>query len=99
MLVAVRWCPGAESNHRHHDFQSCALPTELPGRRALAACRRAERSAVIGSRAGPVQTRGPAVGIVSETCSWARIHGLGFTGEEDRFTIPPRPIRALARRF
>src|SRR5262245_52253347 len=28
------WCPGAESNHRHHDFQSCALPTELPGRRA-----------------------------------------------------------------
>src|SRR5690349_1111996 len=26
------WCPGAESNHRHHDFQSCALPTELPGR-------------------------------------------------------------------
>ena len=25
-----RW-PGAESNCRHHDFQSCALPTELPG--------------------------------------------------------------------
>jgi hypothetical protein len=25
-----RWCLGAESNHRHHDFQSCALPTELP---------------------------------------------------------------------
>ena len=24
--------PGAESNCRHHDFQSCALPTELPGR-------------------------------------------------------------------
>ena len=23
--------PGAESNCRHHDFQSCALPTELPG--------------------------------------------------------------------
>ena len=29
----IYWCPGAESNHRHHDFQSCALPTELPGRR------------------------------------------------------------------
>ena len=27
------WCPGAESNHRHADFQSAALPTELPGRR------------------------------------------------------------------
>src|SRR5580692_8238497 len=28
------WCPGAESNHRHCDFQSHALPTELPGRTA-----------------------------------------------------------------
>src|SRR5437588_5669460 len=26
------WCPGAELNHRHTDFQSVALPTELPGR-------------------------------------------------------------------
>ena len=25
------WCPGADSNHRHCDFQSHALPTELPG--------------------------------------------------------------------
>ena len=24
------WCLGAESNHRHRDFQSLALPTELP---------------------------------------------------------------------
>ena len=29
----LEWCPGAESNHRHRDFQSRALPTELPGRR------------------------------------------------------------------
>ena len=28
----MEWCPGAESNHRHCDFQSHALPTELPGR-------------------------------------------------------------------
>lgn len=27
------WCPGTESNRRHCDFQSHALPTELPGRR------------------------------------------------------------------
>lgn len=25
------WCPGTESNRRHRDFQSLALPTELPG--------------------------------------------------------------------
>ena len=27
----ARWWPGADLNCRHHDFQSCALPTELPG--------------------------------------------------------------------
>src|SRR5215218_501359 len=26
------WCPGTGSNRRHRDFQSRALPTELPGR-------------------------------------------------------------------
>ena len=26
-----RWWPGTESNCRHYDFQSYALPTELPG--------------------------------------------------------------------
>ena len=25
------WCPGPESNQRHVDFQSTALPTELSG--------------------------------------------------------------------
>jgi hypothetical protein len=29
--LTVAWCPGAGSNHRHCDFQSHALPTELPG--------------------------------------------------------------------
>ncbi len=26
-----KWCPKADSNHRHSDFQSLALPTELFG--------------------------------------------------------------------
>jgi hypothetical protein len=29
------WCPGTELNRRHEDFQSSALPTELPGRTKL----------------------------------------------------------------
>ena len=30
-IILSTWCPGADSNHRHEDFQSSALPTELPG--------------------------------------------------------------------
>lgn len=26
-----KWCPDADSNHGHADFQSAALPTELSG--------------------------------------------------------------------
>lgn len=29
--LKYRWWPEAESNHRHDDFQSSALPTELSG--------------------------------------------------------------------
>ena len=29
VLVKGEWCPGAELNSRHADFQSAALPTEL----------------------------------------------------------------------
>ena len=28
---AIVWWPGTELNRRHRDFQSPALPTELPG--------------------------------------------------------------------
>ncbi len=31
LLFFIKWCPGEELNHRHSDFQSLALPTELPG--------------------------------------------------------------------
>ena len=39
------WCPGTELNRRHEDFQSSALPTELPGlaTRRLDDARRARR--------------------------------------------------------
>ena len=30
-LSVLKWCPGAESNHRHEDFQSTALPLSYPG--------------------------------------------------------------------
>jgi hypothetical protein len=29
----MKWWPGRELNPRHADFQSAALPTELPGRK------------------------------------------------------------------
>src|SRR5450756_2416951 len=35
------WWRGTELNCRHHDFQSCALPTELPRHRENAALGRA----------------------------------------------------------
>ena len=36
-----RWCPEAESNHRHEDFQSSALPTELSGQSLSPRCEEA----------------------------------------------------------
>ena len=30
-IIWKYWWPGPESNWRHADFQSAALPTELPG--------------------------------------------------------------------
>src|SRR5689334_19554122 len=38
--VSEGWWPGTELNRRHYDFQSYALPTELPGpQRALSAAK------------------------------------------------------------
>src|SRR5690242_19025426 len=46
------WCPGAESNHRHCDFQSHALPTELPGHPVSPNGERSERAFIGGDGGG-----------------------------------------------
>ena len=47
------WCPEADSNHRHADFQSAALPTELSGRRCLSL----SASALLWQLLGAVQRK------------------------------------------
>lgn len=42
--AVIAWCSGVESNHRHRDFQSLALPTELPLRRHSSSARRRART-------------------------------------------------------
>src|SRR6056297_752222 len=47
MTSKMGWCPGAESNHRHEDFQSTALPLSYPGTGRTAGpfgCRRSRRA-------------------------------------------------------
>ena len=61
-LLPHSWCLRVESNHRHRDFQSLALPTELP-RQNLATQKGLEpsTSSVTGWRSGK-GTTGPAGG-------------------------------------
>ena len=63
-----RWCPGAESNHRHCDFQSHALPTELPGhsRATLTKARGIPQGDQAIKRRGAVQ---PTGGNWAMTCA------------------------------
>jgi len=64
-LLKREWCPEADSNHRHADFQSAALPTELSGRRRLAPQGRLNREdrCLIGD--GPRRVQRPE----NEECS------------------------------
>ena len=58
-----KWCPGTESNHRHVDFQSTALPTELPGRMATRKGLEPSTSSVTGWHSNQLNYRAMMVGL------------------------------------
>jgi hypothetical protein len=81
---SVVWCPGAGSNHRHCDFQSHALPTELPG---LPRAKARERRFIVRPGgavhpASPAASPGAARGqMVAESGLFRRRrHGLACPG-------------------
>ena len=81
----LRWWPRAESNCRHLDFQSSALPTELPGHRG--------RKSSPWAPGGLASCEGPSWRLVCESRAFSALHGraaptIGSQGKDDR---PPRP--------
>ncbi len=72
-----KWCPGAELNHRHCDFQSHALPTELPGhpgrrRQPIQYATRPIKQRPVAIRAGPHPARRPGRGYDTGQSASAR---------------------------
>ena len=57
-----RWCLRPESNWRHADFQSAALPTELPRHMATRNGLEPSTSSVTGWRSKPTELPGRMVG-------------------------------------
>ena len=59
-----KWCLGAESNHRHVDFQSTALPTELPRLVATRKGLEPSTSSVTGWHSNQLNYRTKMVGTI-----------------------------------
>ena len=57
MSYTRKWCPGPESNQRHVDFQSVALPTELPRHMATRKGLEPSTSGVTGRRSNQLNYR------------------------------------------
>ena len=57
MSYARKWCPEPESNQRHGDFQSPALPTELQRRMATRKGLEPSTSGVTGRRSNQLNYR------------------------------------------
>ena len=105
------WCRGTESNRRHGDFQSPALPTELPRRTAKKRSRRKGTFKVSGRRCQAENGTDPAAIILGLLASrppgekkvtdrparrgWIRKSRFGGTGRDEHF----RSGRNAAGRF
>ena len=75
LTLFEEWCPGAELNHRHTDFQSVALPAELPGHTA-------ER----GYKGTPLRL---SSGLAAKAAGWRRA-GNPRKIDQATFEEPPR---------